>query len=89
MYFHVLPTIDIRLEGFLAIRAHIWPFVTVRNQMPFHAALGGELCITHRATVRPRIVVCMQVRFEDAVRREPPEKNKQMRILSDVNYVQK
>lgn len=53
MYFHVLPAIDVCLEGFLAIGAHKRSFVTMRNQMPFHTALRREFCVTHRTTVRP------------------------------------
>lgn len=61
MYFHVFPTIDVSLEGFVTVRAHKWSLITVRDQVSFHAALRGKLRIAHRTAVRPQIVVRVQV----------------------------
>lgn len=63
MYFHVFPTIDVSFESLVTIRAHERSFITVSNQVSFHAALCRKFRITKRTTVWSRIFVSMQMRF--------------------------
>lgn len=69
----MFPTIDVCLKCFVAVRTHKRPFITMCDQVPLHAALCGEFSVTHWTTVRSCIIMCMQVWFEDAIGREPPE----------------
>lgn len=73
MNLHVLSTIDRRFKGFVTIRAHERPLVAVSNQVSLHTTLGREFCTANRATVRSRLLVRVQMRFEYAVGRESPE----------------
>lgn len=55
----MLSAIDVCLKRLMTIRAHEWLFVTVSNQMSFHATLSRKFRVTYGTAVWPGILVRM------------------------------
>lgn len=72
MCLHVLPAVWGRLEGLLAVGAHVGPQVAVRGHVAPQAAAGGEGGVTHHALVGLQAGVGPDVGLEDARRGEAP-----------------
>lgn len=66
MRLHVLPAVGGRLEGLLAVGAHVGPHVAVRGHVAAEAATGGEGAVTHEALVGLEARVRADVRLQDA-----------------------
>lgn len=72
MCLHVLPAVWRRLEGLLAVGAHVGPQVAVRGHVAPQASAGGERCVARQAFVRLQARVCSDVSFEHARGGKPP-----------------